>query len=56
MARQRKSAAPATSTAATVGYEAQLWQMADALREDTHCQYGVPRAGSLPPLLEDGST
>ena len=32
MARQKKNATPATSTAATLGYEAQLWQMADALR------------------------
>ena len=30
MARQKRSAAPAT--AANVGYEAELWQMADALR------------------------
>ena len=30
--RPKKDAAPAATSAATVGYEAQLWQMADALR------------------------
>src|SRR3989304_7788576 len=28
----KKKSTPANTTAATVGYEAQLWQMADALR------------------------
>ncbi|HEX5385513.1 MAG TPA: type I restriction-modification system subunit M N-terminal domain-containing protein [Gemmatimonadales bacterium] len=32
MARRGKKSAAAASTGATVGYEAQLWQMADALR------------------------
>lgn len=32
MARRQKSAQEAKATGATVGYEAQLWQMADALR------------------------
>jgi hypothetical protein len=32
MAKTKKKASAATSDAATVGYEAQLWQMADALR------------------------
>ena len=34
MPRARKSAQRADSTGATVGYEAQLWQMADALRSN----------------------
>ena len=32
MARPKKNARKATNDGATVGYEAQLWQMADALR------------------------
>jgi type I restriction enzyme M protein len=32
MAKQKKNARADSSTAANVGYEAQLWQMADALR------------------------
>jgi len=28
----KKNSAPASATSANVGYEAQLWQMADALR------------------------
>ncbi len=32
MSQKRRNAEPGTSTAATVGYEAQLWRMADALR------------------------
>jgi hypothetical protein len=32
MARGKRSAGPSESSAATIGYEAQLWQMADALR------------------------
>ncbi|GIV04231.1 MAG: hypothetical protein KatS3mg015_3061 [Fimbriimonadales bacterium] len=36
MARQKTSKkTPATSFAANLGYEAQLWQMADALRGTT---------------------
>ena len=33
MPKMKKNSAPASTTAANVGYEAQLWQMADALRE-----------------------
>ena len=32
MAKRRKSSTPNEKSGATVGYEAQLWQMADALR------------------------
>ena len=32
MPKVKKSSAPASATSANVGYEAQLWQMADALR------------------------
>ncbi len=32
MARRKKDAKAATNGGATVGYEAQLWKMADALR------------------------
>ena len=32
MAKAKKKSAPSKTTAATVGYEAELWQMADALR------------------------
>ena len=32
MPKPKKSSTPANASAATVGYEAQLWQMADALR------------------------
>src|SRR5262249_28263820 len=32
MPKRKKNSTPANATAATVGYEAQLWQMADALR------------------------
>ena len=32
MPKPKKNSPPANTTAATVGYEAELWQMADALR------------------------
>jgi len=32
MPKVKKNSAPASATSANVGYEAQLWQMADALR------------------------
>jgi len=32
LAKRKNNLIPTNSTAATVGYEAQLWQMADALR------------------------
>ncbi len=32
MAKRKKDSETADTTAANVGYEAQLWQMADALR------------------------
>ncbi len=32
MPKPKKNSKPADATAATVGYEAELWQMADALR------------------------
>lgn len=35
MARARKGEKRANSTGATIGYEARLWQMADALRNNT---------------------
>ncbi len=33
MAKRKNNAEASEASAATVGYEAQLWQMADALRE-----------------------
>ncbi|RME70280.1 MAG: hypothetical protein D6781_06700 [Verrucomicrobia bacterium] len=34
MAKRKKSTSKSDATSATVGYEAQLWQMADALRDN----------------------
>ncbi|MGI9077532.1 MAG: hypothetical protein ACR2G6_09420, partial [Gemmatimonadaceae bacterium] len=55
----KKNRAPANSTAANVGYEAELWQMADALRgsmdaaEYKHVVLGKPIADLFPDRLVD---